>query len=186
MNAQAGEEHDLRRFLAGDREGDRWFVDRYSGWIYRWLVHRRGAQAADAEDVTQDSLLKAMRARASFWRAEQAPTAESLPHLDRWVMTIAANAYLDLLRRATRREAAPIDEQRSAAAAPRTTAEDQLDLDSIMAELTDQDRRILILDARGHTSEEIGAAVGCTAVAVRQRKQRVLAKLRERHGKGRS
>ena len=35
------------------------FVERYTPWIWKWLMHR-GLQPADAEDVSQEALLKAL------------------------------------------------------------------------------------------------------------------------------
>ena len=71
----------VERCLRGDEEGLREFVERFQGLIYgvcwRLLGHRE-----DAEDVTQESLARAVR-HLSHWDASRA--------LQPWVMAIAVN-----------------------------------------------------------------------------------------------
>jgi len=71
----------VERCLRGDDEGLREFVERFQGLIYgvcwRLLGHRE-----DAEDVTQESLARAVR-HLSHWDASRA--------LQPWVMAIAVN-----------------------------------------------------------------------------------------------
>ena len=88
----------VARVKAGDSDGFRMLVDRHSRSVFR-LAYRITGNAADAEDVVQETFLRAYR------------------HLDRyevrssfatWVNRIAANCALDLLR--SRRRVAEPDE----------------------------------------------------------------------------
>ena len=71
----------VRRCLAGDEEAVGLFVERYQsvifGLCWRMLGHRQ-----DAEDVTQEVLVRALRGLAG-WKADYS----LLP----WIMTIASN-----------------------------------------------------------------------------------------------
>lgn len=82
----------LARLREDDRDAGAWrtFVDRYGRRIFEWCL-ARGLQPADAEDVTQDVLLKLARHLGTF---------EYNPQLTfrGWLRRVAENAVLDFLR----------------------------------------------------------------------------------------
>lgn len=83
----------VRRAKAGDADAFAVVVERYSRPIFRTAVRIVGSAAA-AEDVVQETLLRAYRAIGRFdERAELAP----------WLQRIAVNTAIDELRRARRR-----------------------------------------------------------------------------------
>ncbi|HEV2492615.1 MAG TPA: sigma-70 family RNA polymerase sigma factor [Terriglobia bacterium] len=87
-----------REAVAGARAGDtdafRALVDRYSRKIFR-LGYRMTSNEHDAEDVVQETFLRAYRALDQF---------ESRADFGTWIFRIAANAALDLMRKRQRHE----------------------------------------------------------------------------------
>jgi len=100
---------------AGSQEAFRTLVQRHQDRVYR-LVVRMVRDAAVAEDITQETFLKAYRALPSYdphWK------------LGSWLLKIAHNATIDHLRRQrldTRPLEAPVDED---AAGPIDTLADE-------------------------------------------------------------
>ena len=85
----AEDQQAIRAVLAGDRESFRQLVDRHSGSVFN-LAYRMTGNAADAEDLTQESFLQAF-ARLQDFR----PGARFHP----WIYTIALNLCRSHLRR---------------------------------------------------------------------------------------
>jgi len=79
---------------AGDTEAFRTLVDRYSHKVFR-LGYRMTSNEHDAEDVVQETFLRAYRALDQF---------ESRADFGTWIFRIAANAALDLMRKRQRHE----------------------------------------------------------------------------------
>lgn len=74
-------------------------VDRYGERIYR-LAFRMTGQQADAEDVTQNTLIKVLR-KAHTFRGDSDPMG--------WIYRIAMNEARELFRRRSRRPAVSLD-----------------------------------------------------------------------------
>ncbi len=55
-----------RRIVAGDAGSWQTFFDRFSPWTYRFAYHHLGGDRADAEDLTSDILLVAVRSLSRF------------------------------------------------------------------------------------------------------------------------
>ena len=72
----------------GDSEAFRALVDRHSRAVYR-LAHRMTGNPQDAEDVVQETFLKAYR---------QLPRFESRANFGTWLHRIAVNCSIDLIR----------------------------------------------------------------------------------------
>src|SRR5205809_1735241 len=72
----------------GDSEAFRALVERHSRAVYR-LAHRMTGSAADAEDVVQETFLKAYRQLSRF---------ESRANFGTWLHRIAVNCSIDLIR----------------------------------------------------------------------------------------
>ncbi|MEO1617909.1 MAG: RNA polymerase sigma factor [Planctomycetota bacterium] len=87
----------LSRLKSEQRSGEAWvqFVDRYGSRLYQWSINR-GLQASDAEDVTQDVLVKIARSIESF-EYDPAMTFRG------WLRRITENAIKDFYRQESRR-----------------------------------------------------------------------------------
>src|SRR3954452_21102576 len=79
----------------GDSEAFRALVERHSRAVYR-LAHRMTGTPQDAEDVVQETFLKAYRQLGRF---------ESRANFSTWVHRIAVNCAIDLIRSRAHREA---------------------------------------------------------------------------------
>jgi RNA polymerase sigma-70 factor (ECF subfamily) len=88
-----------RAVAAGDDAAFRAIVDACSGRLYRMLA-RMLCDAAEAEDVLQDALLRA-------YQAVRGGRFDGTSSIYTWVYRIAANAALDALRRRARQDAEP-------------------------------------------------------------------------------
>src|SRR5919112_1366301 len=78
----------------GDSEAFRALVERHSRAVFR-LAHRMTGNASDAEDVVQDTFLKAYRQLSRF---------ESRANFGTWLHRIAVNCSIDLIRARPHRE----------------------------------------------------------------------------------
>ncbi len=78
----------------GDSEAFRALVERHSRAVYR-LAHRMTGSAQDAEDVVQETFLKAYRQLSRF---------ESRANFSTWLHRIAVNCSIDLIRSRPHRE----------------------------------------------------------------------------------
>jgi RNA polymerase sigma-70 factor (ECF subfamily) len=80
----------------GDSEAFRALVDRHSRAVYR-LAHRMTGNPSDAEDVVQETFLRAYKQLGRF---------ESRANFGTWVHRIAVNCSIDLIRARPHRESA--------------------------------------------------------------------------------
>ena len=90
---------------AGDTDAFRLLVDGYSRKVFR-LVYRMTLNEQDAEDVVQETFLRAYRGLDQF---------ESRADFGTWIFRIAVNAALDLMRKRQRLEGSrsPMDPEGS-------------------------------------------------------------------------
>ena len=79
----------------GDSDAFRGLVDRHSRAVYR-LAHRMTGNPQDAEDVVQETFLKAYRQLGRF---------ESRANFSTWLHRIAVNCSIDLIRGRKHQEA---------------------------------------------------------------------------------
>jgi RNA polymerase sigma-70 factor (ECF subfamily) len=131
------------------------------------LVHaRRLAGDAQAEDVLQDALLRALRAY---------PRLRHGDHLRAWLYRVTTSAAMDFHR--SRRREVPMDEPPAAAA---HDAYDDGAFESLIAALPETARRALRLRFVDDLDYEgIGERLGCSPVAARQRVSTAVRTLRE-------
>ncbi len=80
---------------SGDSEAFRTLVERHSRAVYR-LAHRMTGNPSDAEDVVQETFLKAYKQLGRF---------ESRANFSTWLHRIAVNCSIDLIRSRPHREA---------------------------------------------------------------------------------
>jgi RNA polymerase sigma-70 factor (ECF subfamily) len=84
----------VAKAMAGDEDAFRVLVERHSRSVYR-LAYRMTGSAADAEDVVQDTFVRAYRQLARF---------ESRSNFGTWLYRIGFNCSIDHLRSRPHRE----------------------------------------------------------------------------------
>lgn len=84
----------VAQVIAGDQESFRVLVQRRSSAVFR-LAFRMTRNEHDAEDIVQETFLRAYRALRKF---------ESRANFGTWLHRVAINCALDHLRRVKRRE----------------------------------------------------------------------------------
>ena len=103
----------VEQTLGGDRDAYRVLVERHSRTVYR-MAYRMMGNAHDAEDVVQESFLRAYQKLRQF---------SGNANFGTWVYRIAANYAIDRLRQRNTEEA-----RRER---PSTTGEDSLEVDPL-------------------------------------------------------
>ena len=96
----------LERAREGDAEGFRMLVEQNSHKLFR-LAYRMTGSEHDAEDVVQETFLRAYRNLGRFSARAKVST---------WLCTIASNCAIDLLRKRKYRRTEELDEQASVGA----------------------------------------------------------------------
>ena len=138
--------------------------------LHRYCARMTGS-AIDGEDVVQDTLLKALRARED---------SAAVDNLEGWLFRIAHNASLDALRRRSRSPVVSLVEDTSAAAPADADADVVAVSFRTFLRLPELQRCAVILkDVLGHSVEEIASIAGCTPVAAKSALQRGRATLRQ-------
>lgn len=161
-------------------------VNKYSKQAYN-VAYRMTGNHADAEDLTQDTFIKAYRFFGNYNR--------SLP-FDNWLYRIMSNMFVDWLRRKPKAHIRSLDEPirheegETAMDVPDDSAgpEDMLmslELDSEMQKALDtlpKDFRLAVIlsDIQGLSYEEVSDVMGCSIGTVRSRLHRGRRLLREK------
>ncbi len=167
------------RAAAGDEDAFRTLVDRHGRMVFN-VAYRITGERAHAEDVVQETFLRAYRALHRF---------DGRAGFGTWVHRIAMNASLDTLRQMkTRREVAyegkagVLDPAPSPEPGPeRVAASGDLRraLARAIATLTDVERVAFVLrHYEGRSTAEIGGHLGLQSSATRQAVFRAVRKLR--------
>jgi RNA polymerase sigma-70 factor, ECF subfamily len=170
--------------LAGDRDAFRQLVERHSHAIFR-LAFRMTGNEQDAEEVVQDTFLRAYRSLEQF---------ESRANFGTWLYRIGVNCSLDFVRSRKRhvegREVAapdedaadPLDSIASAAPGPdRLAMAGQLrkKVETELSRLSETERTAFMLrHVEGRSIEEIGAILGLRTSATKNSIFRAVQKLR--------
>ena len=166
----------------GDSEAFRALVERHSRAVYR-LAHRMTGTPQDAEDVVQETFLKAYRQLGRF---------ESRANFSTWLHRIAVNCSIDLIRSRPHREAghdaADLDQfgtddrAESSPASPERlmlSTEVQDRVTSAMSSLSRMERAAFVLrHFEGHSIEEISRALGLKTNATKHSIFRAVKKMR--------
>jgi RNA polymerase sigma-70 factor (ECF subfamily) len=136
--------------------------------LHRYCARMIGS-AVDGEDVLQDTLVKALSARAE---------GAGVDNLEGWLFRIAHNASLDFLRRRSRSTVVPLSEDLEAAPIP--------EADIVAAgfrtflQLPELQRCAVILkDVLGHSVDDIAGIAECTPAAAKSALQRGRLALRQ-------
>jgi RNA polymerase sigma-70 factor (ECF subfamily) len=153
--------------MAGDMSAFEGLVRAYQGPVFRFLRNLLG-DATLAEDVTQETFIRAYERRASF-RFDAAWST--------WVFQIARNAGLDAVRSRTRRLHL-VDRARPPA--PRTDPTARIELDAALASLSPKLREaVLVVEVLGMTYREAAEVLhtpeGTVKSRVFQARQHLLA-----------
>jgi RNA polymerase sigma-70 factor, ECF subfamily len=167
----------------GNSEAFRSLVERHSRAVYR-LAHRMTGNASDAEDVVQETFLKAYRQLARF---------ESRANFSTWLHRIAVNCSIDLIRSRPHREAghdtADLDgignEDDALYTSPKTperlmlSTEVQDRIAEAMSALSQRERAAFVLrHFEGHSIEDISRSLGLKSNAAKHSIFRAVRKMR--------
>jgi RNA polymerase sigma-70 factor, ECF subfamily len=166
----------------GDSEAFRALVERHSRAVYR-LAHRMTGSPQDAEDVVQETFLKAYKQLSRF---------ESRANFGTWLHRIAVNCSIDLIRSRPHRESghdtsdldqfSACDTHRPAQASPERlmlSAEVQERVTAAMSSLSRMERAAFVLrHFEGQSIEEISRMLGLKTNATKHSVFRAVKKMR--------
>ena len=185
LSASASDEELAQRFVGGERRAYDLLADRYLRPLYNFAFRLLG-NAADAEDVTQETLVQLY---------QHLPALQTDQPIRPWLYRVARNRCLDLLRR---RRSTPLSELASPESeedAPEPSVVDptplpedlveRADLQEILqaafAALPDHYRQVVALRyTTDLTFAEMGAVLGLPENTVKTHFQRAKGVLRER------
>lgn len=123
---------------------------RHTPHLLQFVTRVLGSSGVDAEDVVQDTWLRAYPALVTFRNESSFST---------WLCSVGLRAALDSMRRGKRHVADELFEEDSPVPPP--SPEDRMDLESALARLAPGYRMVLVLhDVEGFTHEEIGLQLG--------------------------
>ena len=167
----------IERVLAGEPEAFQHLVERHSRPLFR-LAYRMTGNQHDADDVVQETLLRAYRQIGRF----QARSSFST-----WLHRIAVNCALDLIKARDRRDHATpeeIDPVRFSVSGKQHQAVESAEVRQAVARaldrLTANERAAFVLrHYEGCSIEEIGATLGTKVNATKNTIFRAVRKLRE-------
>jgi len=152
----------VARAIAGDREVFGALVMRYQESVRR-VARAVTGNADDADDAAQDAFLSAL---------DRLETYDPSRPFGPWLMRIASNAAIDLVRRRTVRAAQPLEpfyaSQDQSPAAAAEAAEIRRELAAALAGLPARQRAALTLfDVEGYAHAEIAAILSVPEGTVR-------------------
>ncbi len=138
------EESLVRRAQQQDQQAFAQLYEEHFDKIYRYVALRIGDRA-EAEDITQQVFLKALRSISSFrWKG--------IP-FSAWLFRIAHNQVVDYLRKKTKQATVPIDEvQVSVSSDPQLLMEQRLNIEQLISatkRLTEAQREVISLRFAG-------------------------------------
>ena len=142
------------RVLAGDETAFRSLYRRHTPRLLQLALRLLAGDEAEAEDVVQDTWIKAVEKLDTFrWESE----------LSTWLHAIALNVTREALRRRGGRREVEWPEDDEPATAPPLELLDPVDLERAIAALPSGYRTVLVLhDVEGHTHEAIAVQLGVT------------------------
>jgi len=169
----------LAKARQGDSEAFRLLVEQHSRRAFQ-LAYRITGNQQDAEDVVQESFIRAYRQLSRF---------EARAHFATWLHRIVANCSVDLIRsRRSRRDhasmddIAPVEQPHSESPDPErlaASARIERSVNSAMAELTPLERAAFTLrHYEGRSIAEIGKTLGLGTSATKHSVFRAVRKLR--------
>jgi len=170
------EESLMRRAQRRDPEAFTQLYEAYFDKIYRYIAIRIGNEM-EAEDMTQQVFLKALRSIPSFrWRGIS-PSA--------WLFRIAHNQVVDYLRKKTKQATVPIDKLPVIASDdnPQLMAERRVDIEQLVSatgQLTEAQREVISLRFAAELSvAEVSKVMGRSQGAVKALQHSAIVALRK-------
>jgi RNA polymerase sigma-70 factor (ECF subfamily) len=169
----------VERVRKGDDDAFRQLVERHSRALYR-TAYRITSNAADADDVVQETFLRAYRSLSNF---------DARASFTTWAHRIAVNCALDLIDSRKRREAKfdssdDLSDIAAHDASPERIAlgaQMQRAIASALKTMSGNERTAFVLrHFEGVPLEEIGAILGIKTNATKNTIFRAVTKLRER------
>lgn len=138
--------------MAGDELAFRQLYRRHSPRLYLFILRLLGGAEAEAEDVVQDTWLKATERLSTFrWEAS----------FGSWLTAIGLNVARELMRRQGRRREDAIGDDYEIAAPEPPSHVDAMDLERAIRTLPDGYRTVLLLhDVEGYRHDEIAGQLG--------------------------
>lgn len=172
------------RAQSGDGDAFRTLVERHSRSVFR-LAYRMTGNEQDAEDVVQETFLRAFKQLSHY---------ESRSSFSTWLYRIASNYSLDLIRTRKRHEEKRENDSAEGRSILETIAEPapaqdrllfgkevQIRVSAAMNELSDLERSAFVLrHFEGLSIEEIGSMLGTSLNATKHSIFRAVQKLRRR------
>ena len=171
---EASDQDLVARAQSGDAHAYRGLVERYSRGVFR-LAYRMAGSEQDAEDIVQESFLKAFRQIHRF---------ESRSGFGTWLYRITSNCALDFLRSRQRLAGTlgKMPELESAEPAPdrlRYSSQLRLGIEEAMSTLSPQERTAFVLrHYEGCGISEIAATLDLSETAAKNTVFRAVQKLR--------
>jgi RNA polymerase sigma-70 factor (ECF subfamily) len=134
--------------LRGEEGAFRELYRRHTPALYQLALRILGGSEADAQDVIQETWVRAATKMGQFrWESS----------LRTWLSGIAINLSREVLRRRSRRPTTDLEDAPEPSVQP-VRVGDRVDLERAIAALPPGSRMVLILhDIEGYTHEEIGA-----------------------------
>jgi RNA polymerase sigma-70 factor (ECF subfamily) len=174
---EAGEAAAIEQARSGDRDAFRVLVEEHSRAIFR-VAYRMTGNEQDAEDMVQETFLRAYRQLSSF---------DGRAKFSTWLTRIATNCSLDLLRARQRRgDTVEIEDERSLSSSdvsPEQAAfsrQVRQRLNTALARLSPAERAAFVMrHYEGAPIDEIARALAKPAGATRHCIFRAVQKLRE-------
>lgn len=149
-----------------DREEAAHLVERYGTMVYRQAYARTGSRE-DAEDITQETFLRLVRAAPDFREEE---------HCKAWLLRVAANCAGDLHRSPWRRRVVPLEEAGEMSAPELESG----DMGEVLLALPEDYRVVVHLYYYEEMStEEIAHVLGKRKGSIRTRLSRARKRLRQ-------
>ncbi|MEO6217352.1 MAG: sigma factor [Sphingomonas sp.] len=136
--------------------------------LHRYCARMTGS-TVDGEDVLQDTLVKALSARAEGVKVD---------NLEGWVFRIAHNTSLDLLRRGARNSVVPLTDDFEGAPMPETDIV-AVSFQTFLRLPELQRCAVILKDVLGHSLDEIASVAECTPAAAKSALQRGRVALRQ-------
>lgn len=140
--------------------------------LHRYCARMTGS-AIDGEDVLQDALVKALRARAEGMEVD---------NLGGWLLRIAHNTCLDFLRQRARSNVVPLTEDIEDCGAMPEAEILMVGFQTFMQLPELQRCAVILKDVLGHSVEEVAEIAGCTPAAAKSALQRGRVALRRLAG----
>ena len=136
--------------------------------LHRYCARMTGS-TVDGEDVVQDTVVKALSARAAGAKVD---------NLEGWLFRIAHNTSLDLLRRRSRNTVVPLIEDVQAAPMPEADVV-AVSFQTFLRLPELQRCAVILKDVLGHSVDEIASVTGSTPAAAKSALQRGRTALRQ-------